>query len=296
MSISNCRSRRATQAGVLHHIAPLAIVVVFGIVGIGLLVSSHAATPPTSSEPADPLYPSSGQVAQDKLLNPKIGATAYNNWSGYAATGKTFTKVYGALVVPTMSCPSASSQTLFWVGFDGFALTSNQTTEQIGIIARCDKVSGSPSYAGFWEMRSSRTDVEHILSAKTFSIAPNQKVDEMVTYNRRGQYVLSLQNLATKKKFTTTQQCTKGVTCKRQSAEWIGERPFVSNEGYQPLAPWGSMQFTKIQAATNFKSAMNPAGSYKYTLIDMFDQQAEAPLAQVSPLQQSGTAFTDTSI
>lgn len=296
MNTLNFKSRQITQAGVLHHIAPPAIVVVFGIVGIGLLVSSHAATPPTSSEPAEPLYPSSSQVMERELLNAKNGAASYNNWSGYAATGKTFTKVYSALVVPAMSCPNASSQTLFWVGFDGFALTSNQTTEQIGIIARCDKVGGSPSYAGFWEMRSSRTDVEHILSAKTFSVAPNQKIDEMVTYNRSGQYVLSLQNLATKTKFGTTQRCTKGATCKRQSAEWIGERPFVSNEGYQPLAPWGNMQFTKTQAATNFKSAMSPAGSYKYTLIDMFDQQAEAPLAQVSPLQQSGTAFTDMSI
>lgn len=65
------------------------------------------------------------------------------DWSGYAVTGATFNKVESQVTVPTVTCATAKSESLFWVGLDGYQSTSN-TVEQIGVGATCTSVNSAP--------------------------------------------------------------------------------------------------------------------------------------------------------
>ena len=80
--------------------------------------------------------PSAGPI-HGKL---RVGAgTVYSrNWSGYAASGTTFTDVKGSWTQPTADCSSVKHRKVtiaaFWSGLDGY---NSRTVEQTGTEADC---------------------------------------------------------------------------------------------------------------------------------------------------------------
>jgi hypothetical protein len=69
------------------------------------------------------------------------------NWSGYVATGGSFTSVSASWNEPAVTCNSSNDLYAPWVGIDGFG---TQSVEQTGVATDCS--SGSPSYQAWYEM------------------------------------------------------------------------------------------------------------------------------------------------
>jgi hypothetical protein len=211
-----------------------------------------------------------------------ITPAQYYNWSGYAATGKVFTKVQGSWTVPKVTCTVASAQTVFWVGFDGF---QNSTVEQAGVGAVCGGTSGKTvQYYAWWEMYPTNV-IQHM----PLSVSPGNSVTATVTYSS-GNYAMRVVNHSKMTSYTRNATCASNLTCSRSSAEWIIERPSVSGS-YTALANWGNMQLYNDTAAAS--TNLLPISSYTYRPINMINSNNKS-LATVSQLSATGKLFTDT--
>jgi hypothetical protein len=69
------------------------------------------------------------------------------NWSGYVATGGSFTSVSASWTEPPVSCNSTNDLYAPWVGIDGYGSSS---VEQTGVATDCS--SGSPAFQAWYEM------------------------------------------------------------------------------------------------------------------------------------------------
>jgi hypothetical protein len=70
------------------------------------------------------------------------------NWSGYADTGSSFSKVAGSWTEPSASCTSRqTSLAAFWVGIDGY---SSASVEQDGTLIECYR--GTAYQYTWWEI------------------------------------------------------------------------------------------------------------------------------------------------
>lgn len=219
------------------------------------------------------------------------------NWSGYYAGSATpFTAAKSTYVQPAVKCakPGAYSFTVFWVGLDGW---TDGTVEQAGTSAICTgEGSGHPPvYFAWWEMYPTNA-----IQAVSLLIKPGDRIEASVTYAAStADYVMTVANMTTHKRFTETAKCASDLMCERSSAEWIVERPsgYPSGEFYN-LADWGKMPLTDNKAASSDRTGpdgetpmyKNPL-ALNITPINMIDFSFN-PLAGVGPM--SGTTFSDT--
>jgi len=225
----------------------------------------------------------------------------YYNWSGYAATSNTpYLKVQSTFVQPKVTCPVPGAWTLFWVGFDGF---TNGTVEQAGTAAQCSTgTNPQPVYYAWWEMYPTNN-----IQVMPITIRVGDTVQTSVTYTASNrQYAMNVTDLSySSQRYTRVATCAYGLTCARQSAEWIVERPTV-NGAYAPLANWSTMSVGADQAANTSTTdrrtrvvspIMQPASAFNNTPINMVNYPYTGlNLAVVGSLNTSGTSsnFADT--
>jgi hypothetical protein len=154
------------------------------------------------------------------------------NWSGYADTGSTFSKIGGSWVEPSVKCTSTEALAAFWVGIDGY---SSQTVEQDGTLAFCD--GGSAAYYTWWEMYPSN-DIQIVGQ----TVKPGDKI--VATVVKTGtKYALKVTDSTTKGNNVSTTQTCAAATCKDSSAEWIAEAP-TSSGSVVPLPDFGTWTLT----------------------------------------------------
>jgi hypothetical protein len=195
--------------------------------------------------------------------------TTSTNWSGYAATGSTYTSVSTSFTQPSVDCSKGDGYSSFWVGLDGY---SSNTVEQTGTEADCS--GGAASYYGWYEMYP-KFPVNYRNTVK-----PGDSISESVTFGSGG-FTLKLAD-ATQ---GWSQSVTKKLTsAKRSSAEVIAEAP-SSSSGVLPLADFGTVSFSGSLVDGSSLSTFNPVG------IDMVSSSGVAE-ATVSSL--SGGSFSDT--
>jgi len=223
--------------------------------------------------------------------------TIYYNWSGYAATSTSaFNEVQSTFVQPAVTCPVPGAWTLFWVGFDGF---TNNTVEQAGTAAQCSSGSNpKPAYYAWWEMWPTNN-----IQVMPITVSPGNSIQATVSYTAsNGRYSLNVTDLSNRQQYTQVTSCAANLQCSRQSAEWIVERPTL-NGAYTPLANWGTMSLASNQASnsttTNRRKVVSyvlkPVSSFSNTPIDMVnDPYTGEMLATVTPLDKTGTTFSDT--
>jgi hypothetical protein len=164
------------------------------------------------------------------------------NWAGYVATGKTFSRVAGAWTEPTVKAnpSSAQSYSAAWVGLGG-ASGQSQALEQIGTSA--DYVNGHAEYYAWYELPPS-TQVR-----LNIAIHPGDRISANVVVS--GSTVkVSLSDQTTGRSVLKTLQMSNPD---RSSAEWIVEAPAAETIGgnYRilTLADFGKVAFTKATAA-----------------------------------------------
>lgn len=216
-----------------------------------------------------------------------------SNWSGYVATGQTFTGVSGTWVVPSANCAGhANAYASQWVGIDGYG---SSTVEQLGTVVTC--VNGTTNYGAWYEMYG----ISSIAGGASINLPPNDSVHpgDQITASvnfAAGTWTLSMSNATAGWNFSISFSGLS-VTPQQVSAEWVVERPMICGTGFGAgctlavMAPTPITTFTGISASVN--GVANPATNYNLAIIQMVN--GSTPLATPGPLSNGGTQFSVTS-
>jgi hypothetical protein len=213
-----------------------------------------------------------------------LNTAGFTNWSGYAASGETFDKVTGEFYVRKTACPAPNAAELTWVGLDGLA---QNVVEQAGLWVHCSGgANPKPIYDAFWEMAPDTA------KAMPMSVHVGDELSVTVSYSSATKlYSMAVKDLQSGKHYAKQTKCAAGVSCKRNSAEWIVERPDVN---YSParLADWGDMGFYGAEAAA--ESTDEPIAAYNHTRINLVNLTGSKVIAKVGKLTPDGKSFRAT--
>jgi Peptidase A4 family len=225
------------------------------------VVTVHRAAAADIVSPGGPIVPAatSGRASAQAAGGRFSQATAATNWSGYAVTSsKKFTYVQSRFVQPTLTCPGdhPNEWASNWVGFDGFNPNS-PTVEQDGTAMHCGGANNTTRvYKAWYEMYPKG-------AVNVFSVFPGDTINASVSYSN-GNFTMTVSDLTPGHKHTST-HTAKCAVCKRNSAEWIIERPALctsnTNCFITHLADFGTASMSakvrdggKAQGIPNFRN------------------------------------------
>ncbi len=225
------------------------------LAGLALAGGALAASAPAaaSSHPAGPtihlIRPAMHGTAPMAVRGRPSHAVESQNWSGYAAHGKTYKKISASWVEPTGHCTSSRTFSSFWVGLDGFG---SQTVEQTGSEVDCS--GGHARYFGWYEM--------YPAFPVNFgnAVRPGDHFTGSVTFTGGGHYTLVLKDTTAGWSHTIHKTL---ANAKNSSAEVIAEA--LSSGGVLPLTDFGTVQFSN---ASVDGAAMSQANGVKITMVN----------------------------
>jgi len=274
---------------------PLAAVI--PVVGLLAGLGSLGAAASASTRPAPSASAQAAALAKAEIRQLKVGFHATNhivsppvrhvsgltqvqstNWSGYADTGSSFSKVTASWTEPSATCSSRTeSLAAFWVGIDGY---SSSSVEQDGTLIECYQ-RHAYQYT-WWEMYP--TNAIQVVGS---SAAAGDHITASVVRSGAS-YALSVTDSThSANSFTTTQACSG---CANTSAEWIAEAPSGSS-GVLPLAQfstWTDASSTVTQGGTS--GVISSFTDDEITMIN----SSRAVKAQPGALNSSGNGFSVT--
>ena len=194
-------------------------------------VAPHTAT--SHPRPDAVTVPAQDLAHFSHLLNERRESTAANqtstNWSGYAATGSTYTSVSSSWVEPSVSCTS-DGIVAFWIGLDGWGSTS---VEQDGTGVDC--TGGSPEQFAWWETYPANSIQEY-----SNPVSAGDSLTSTVTSEGGGRYDMVLTDST---RGWTENNTVSASGAENASAEIIAEA--VSNgSSVTPLPNFGSVSFS----------------------------------------------------
>jgi hypothetical protein len=197
-----------------------------------------------------------------------------SNWSGYVASGGTYTSVTGTWIIPQVGATTSGADAT-WVGIGGVTGTDLlQAGTQVTVSG------GSVSYEAWVEMlpESSRT--------VSLDVAPGDSVTVTITEQSRGEWLIVMANNTTKASY----QRTVTYSSSRTSAEWIQEAP-SAGRSIIPLDDFGTVRFTGGSAVRDGKTqSLSALGA---TPVAMINRAGQA-VAQPSTLGADGSGFAVT--
>jgi len=215
-----------------------------------------------------------GHAAQIKGLT-QVQST---NWSGYADTGSSFSKVSASWTEPTPSCSGRTTQlAAFWVGIDGY---SSASVEQDGTLIEC--YEGGTYQFTWWEMYPTN-DIQVVGS----TLAAGDSISASVVRSGTSYTLTVTDSNHSADSFTTTQSCS---SCANSSAEWIAEAPSGSS-GVYPLARFST--WTASSDAVTEGTTAGTISSFTDDEITMIDSSSRVE-AQPGALNSSGNSFAVT--
>ena len=197
-----------------------------------------------------------------------------HNWSGYAATGGTFTAVTGTWTVPKPTTDGNLASGATWVGIGGVRyrdLIQAGTEETVA-------GNGRARYDAWIEMlpRSSRT--------VPLTVNPGDSVTVSIANQGTDQWLVTLKNNTTGKSYQQTEQYSSSES----SAEWVEEAP-SGGRRVLTLENFGTVQFTGASAVENGKSVdLAKSGARPISMID----NTGSVIAQPSKLDATGNGFS----
>jgi peptidase A4-like protein len=199
-----------------------------------------------------------------------------HNWSGYAATGGTYTSVSGTWSVPQFSSDGPAGVDAAWVGIGG---VRSRDLIQAGT-QQTVSGTGSTRYEAWIEMlpRSSR--------AVPLVVHAGDSVTVTISEQSTDQWLIQFVNNTTGQTYNTTQQYTSS----HSSAEWVEEAP-SGGRGNRvlPLDNFGTVQFSAGSAIKNGQTVtIAAAGARAITMVG----NSEQPLAVPSTLGDDGASFS----
>lgn len=196
-----------------------------------------------------------------------------HNWSGYAATGGTYTAVSGTWKVPQVAATSVGSDAT-WVGIGG--VTSHDLI-QAGTEAMVP-YAGNVQYEAWIELLPSSSHTVPLV------VSPGDSITVTLTQQSAGNWLVAFKNNTTGKTFQTTEQYTSSLS----SAEWVEEAP-SGGRRVLPLDQFGSVQFSAGSTVKNGTTdSIAKAGAIAITMADRYGQ----PVARPSALGTDGASFS----
>jgi hypothetical protein len=235
-----------------------------------------------------PALPALGTpMAHAAILNARIvhATGTSSNWSGYAASGATFTDVRASWKQPAVKCPSSAQQaSAFWVGLDGYSPTST-SVEQIGTDSDCNGTN-RPQYYAWYEVVPAPSVLLPARDAVHARDAMSADVRRIGT-----SYTLELKDWTAGWHFSTTQSAT---SAQNSSAEWVAEAPSACSRFFCkliPLADFGTVTFNHAAATANTVTQPATIGTLSHDTIVMVTGSG-LPKARPSALTNNGAKFT----
>ncbi|MGD0554460.1 MAG: G1 family glutamic endopeptidase [Streptosporangiaceae bacterium] len=201
------------------------------------------------------------------------------NWSGYADTGSSFSKVAASWTEPTGTCSGdTTSLAAFWVGIDGY---SSDTVEQDGTLIEC--YEGAKYYYDWWELYP-LNDVQVVND-----VSPGNSITASVVRSGSSYTMAVTDSSDTADSFSTTQTYSGAAD---SSAEWIAEAPCCSSgDNVYPLTDFSS--WTASSASVTEGSTSGVISSFTDDEITMVDSSDNVK-AQPGALNSSGNGFSVT--
>jgi Peptidase A4 family len=207
-----------------------------------------------------------------------LSQVSSGNWSGYADTGSSFSKVSAKWTEPGVTCSSRTTQlAAFWVGIDGY---SSDSVEQDGTMIEC--YQGAAYQFTWWEMYPTN-DVQIVGQ----TAAAGDSITATVTRSGTSYALAVTDSTHTADSFSTTQTCSAS-SCVDSSAEWIAEAPSGSS-GVYPLANFKS--WTASSASVTEGTTTGVISSFTDDEITMTDSSG-ATKALPGALNSSGNGFS----
>jgi hypothetical protein len=214
-----------------------------------------------------------------------VGST---NWSGYADTGRRFSKVTARWTEPKIThCSASGPLTLaaFWVGIDGF---SSRSVEQGGTLTVCGN-GIPPTYFTWWEMFPSNG-----IQLVDDTVKPGDQISASVVRSGTTYTIKVIDPTAPGNSFVTAQACQVSGGCKNSSAEWIGERATLTINGKQKLSRLPNFGTWTVTSATVMAGAKpGTIKTFPDDEITMFNKLGGHVLAKPSALDSTGNSFKD---
>jgi hypothetical protein len=230
--------------------------------------------PGVQPQPAQPSQPS--QPARPRGQRVPGGNTS-QNWSGYAASGGSFTSVSGTWTVPQFSPSSTAGADAAWVGIGG---VTSRDLIQAGT-QQTVSGSGSTQYEAWVETLPQASHpvplAVHAGDSVSVSIAQQPQASD--------QWQVSFTNNTTGQTFQVTERYSSSLS----SAEWIEEAPSAARGRQLPLDNFGTINFSAASATRNGQTVTPAsAGSQAITMIGRGGQV----LATTSSLGGDGASFS----
>lgn len=206
-----------------------------------------------------------------------LSQVSSTNWSGYADTGSSFSKVTASWTEPTgTGCSSTESLAAFWVGIDGY---SSSSVEQDGTIIEC--YERTLYYYDWWEIYP-ENDVQVINT-----VSPGDSITASVVRSGTSYTLKVTDSTHSADSFSTTQTYSSAAD---SSAEWIAEAPCCSSGStVYPLTDFGT--WTDSSSTVTEGSTSGVISSFTDDEITMVNSSG-AVKAQPSALNSSGNGFS----
>lgn len=199
-----------------------------------------------------------------------------HNWSGYAATGGTFTSVSGTWTIPQFSGEGPSGVDAAWVGIGG---VRSRDLIQAGT-QQTVSGSGRTQYTAWIEMlpRASRP--------VNLPVHPGDSITVTISEKSQDQWNIHFTNNTTGKTYDTDQTYTSS----HSSAEWVEEAPSAGGRGgVLPLDNFGTIKFSNGSAVKNGQTVtIATSGAKAITMIGANNQALAVP----SDLGSDGASFS----
>jgi hypothetical protein len=238
--------------------------------GTSWLIQTNTQPGTGTQQPGTGAVPSGQPVAEAAPVR-----EVSSNWSGYAATGGTFTSVTGTWTVPQPSGTSAGADAT-WVGIGG---VNTRDLIQAGTQSMASG-GGSVRYEAWIEMLPDSSQ------SVPLTVRPGDSVTVTITEQTAGSWLITIKNNTTTRSYSTT----VSYSSSRSSAEWIEEAP-SSGRSVVPLDDFGVVTFTNGSAVKNGQTVtISGAGA---TAITMINGSRQA-IAQPSTLTSDGASFSVT--
>jgi hypothetical protein len=230
--------------------------------------SRRPGQPGQGTQPGQPAQPRGGR-----------GQGVSQNWSGYAATGGTYTAVSGTWTVPQFAPDSSAGADASWVGIGG---VNTRDLIQAGT-QQTVSGSGSTQYQAWVE---TLPQASHPVP---LTINPGDSVS--VSINQVPQSTDQWHVSFTNNTSGQTYQVTENYTSSLSSAEWIEEAPSAARGRQLPLDNFGNIAFSQGSTVKNGQTlSIAAAGAQPITMVARGSRQQAHP----SALGQDGGSFTIT--
>ncbi len=218
--------------------------------------------------PAGQSQPTPVPIASD-------GQDTSRNWSGYSASGGTYTGISGTWTVPQVAASSngASGVGATWVGVGGVK------TRDLIQAGTEDSGSGRENeYQAWIEMLPASS------KQVTLSVLPGDSITVSIDERETNKWEIELTNNTSDK----TYQTMVTYVSTHSSVEWIEEAPSGRN-GVLPIDNFGAVSFSRATAVANGQSTnLVQVGARPISLLNARKQ----PLAVPSAIGSDGESFS----